>query len=45
MCIALSVDRRWSALDVYVSASLIGSQPKIAMSWCAVASAAGQSQK
>jgi hypothetical protein len=45
MCIALSVDRRWSALDVYFSASLIVSQPKIAMSSGAVTSPVGQSRK
>ena len=36
-CIAPSVSRCWSALAVYFSASLIVSQPKTAMNWCAVA--------
>jgi hypothetical protein len=36
-CIAACANRCWSALAVYFSASLSVSQPKIAISWCAVA--------
>jgi hypothetical protein len=36
-CIAACANRCWSAWVVYFSASLSVSQPKIAISWCAVA--------
>jgi hypothetical protein len=37
ICIALCANRCWSAARVYCSAILSVSQPKMAMSWCAVA--------